>query len=308
MFAHPDRISRYVATATLAFLIAGCAGETTAPISREIQPRATVTPTPGYLIDTGQGGTSSIGYPSLFAAGSTGCSPQPSCASNYQFLGGKFTLTHEAMVESVEGWLNVNIAGSVAVFIRADSVPASGATVPGPRVLQTATYALTNQAFGWKVFTNFNVDLPAGTYWLTLEPVANSQFNGGMSGGAASPLADYAFNANGNNRWVPYSAFAQNPALGMRVYGTVVVTASDMINDLKTYVNGSSIPRPNAKKIIQKLDLALSALAANQTSAACTDMQDVIDYTNAQSVRKIAADVKASIISQSTDIRTKIGC
>ena len=308
MFAHPDRISRYAATAALAFLIAGCAGETTAPISREIQPREAVTPTPGYLIDTGPGGTSSIGYPSLFAAGSTGCTPQPACAGYYQFLGGKFTLTHEAMVESVEGWLNVNIAGSVAVFIRADSVPASGATVPGPRVVHTATYALTNQAFGWKVFTNFNVDLPAGTYWLTLEPVANSQFNGGMSGGAASPLADYAFNSNGNNRWVPYSAFAQNPALGMRVYGTVVVTASDMINDLKTYVNGSSIPRPNAKKIIQKLDLALSALAANQTSPACTDMQDVIDYTNAQSVRKIAADVKASIISQSTDIRTKIGC
>jgi hypothetical protein len=307
MFAHPDRILRYAATATLAFLIAGCAGETTAPISREIQPRATVTPTPGYLIDTGPGGTSSIGYPSLIAAGSTTCSPQPTCANNYQFLGGKFTLAQEAIVESVEGWLNVNLAGSVAVYIRADSTPAVGANVPGPRVLHTATYALTNQAFGWKVFTSFNVDLPAGTYWLTIEPVANSGFNGGMSGGAAAPLADYAFNANGNNRWVTFSA-ASEPNLGMRVYGTVVVTASDMINDLKTYVNGSGIPRPNAKKIIQKLDLALVALAANQTSAACTDMQDVIDYTNAQSVRKIAADVKASILSQSADIRTKIGC
>ena len=308
MFAHPDRILRYAATATLAFLIAGCAGETTAPTSREIQPRATVAPTPGYLIDTGPGGTSSIGYPSLIAAGSATCSPQPTCANNYQFLGGKFTLTREALVESVEGWLNVNLAGSVAVYIRADSTPAVGANVPGPRVLNTATYALTNQAFGWKVFTSFNVDLPAGTYWLTIEPVANSGFNGGMSGGAAAPLADYAYNANGNNRWLAFSTFSQNPALGVRVYGTVVVTASDMINDLKTYVNGSGIPRPNAKKIIQSLDLALAALAASQTSGACTNVQDAINYTNAQSVRKIPASVKTEIVSQATAIRTKIGC
>jgi hypothetical protein len=90
--------------------------------------------------------------------------------------------------------------------------------------------------------------------------------------------------------------------------GSLAPTALDMIGDLKTYVAGSSIPRPNAKKITQKLDLALTALAASQTSAACTDMQDVIDYTNAQSVRKIPADVKTEIVSQSTAIRTKIGC
>lgn len=89
---------------------------------------------------------------------------------------------------------------------------------------------------------------------------------------------------------------------------TLTPTAFDLITDLRTYVAGAGLSRPISKKIDQKLQLAYIDLAANQTSAACTDMQDVIDYTNAQSVRKIPADVKTEIVSQSNAIRTKIGC
>jgi len=39
-----------------------------------------------YIVDTGQGGTSSIGASTLIAAGSLTCSPQPQCQNNFNFL------------------------------------------------------------------------------------------------------------------------------------------------------------------------------------------------------------------------------
>src|SRR5688572_14947584 len=55
-----------------------------------------------YLVDTGPGGTSTIGSASLFASGSTACSPQPACASNLQYLAGQFTLGQAATISSIE--------------------------------------------------------------------------------------------------------------------------------------------------------------------------------------------------------------
>ena len=107
---------------------------------------------------------------------------------------------------------------------------------------------------------------------------------------------------------MPFSLFSQNPAFGFRVFGGVVRTTSDLIATLRAYVAGSGISRPIAKKIDAKLQLALNAVAANQTIAACSYMQDVIDYTSAQSIRKIPASVSAEIISQANAIRSDIGC
>ena len=305
MFRLPDRVPRFTLISALVVL-ASCVGEPTGPALRTGTHANIVLPS-GYLIDTGPGGTSSIGSSALFSAGSTTCSPQPACAAHFQFLGGKFTLGRGANVESVEGWMSVGIAGSVDVHIRIDSVPPAGANIPG-HSLHTATYAVGTQAYNWKVFSNFTVSLPAGTYWLTFEPVANTAFNGGMTGTAASPLADYAFFADGNNRWVTFSTFSQQPAFGMRVYGGTVLTPADQIADLQAYVSGSGIPRPNASRINGILQKAADALAANQTSTACGYLQDVIDYTNKQSVRKIPASVSSEIVSRTSAIRADIGC
>jgi hypothetical protein len=243
----------------------------------------------------------------MFATGSTHCGPQPACQVHYQFLGGKFTLTRSANVQSLEAWISVGWAGSLDVHIKTDSTTSTGLHIPG-HSLNLATYAVGTQVFGWKVFSSFTVSLNPGTYWFTMEPVANSQFDGGMTGTAASPLSDYAFNADGNNRWVPFSQFNQNPAFGFRVYGQTVSTPADQIADLQAYVAGTGLARPIQSKIDGLLQKASDAFVANQTANACANLQGVIDYVNKQSVKKIPANIGSDIISKTDAIRTDIGC
>ena len=307
MLRFRERLPYHLSAAALALLVAACVSESTAPSSEDASLRADIVPQSAtYLIDTGPGGTSSIGSQSFFSKGSTTCSPQPDCFGNFQFLAGKFTLADSADVESLEAWLSVGIAGNAHVHIRSDSVPPAGNNIPG-HSLHSVGYTLGTQTFGWKVFSSFTVGLRAGTYWITLEPDSGTGLNGGMSGGAASPLADYAFFADGNNRWVPYSAFSQHPALGFRVFGTAVVTPSQRINTLIAYVD-ANVPKANARKIDQDLQAALTAIGANQTAAACADVQSVITYVNGNSTKKLSASVKSEITSQANTIRSSLGC
>lgn len=163
------------------------------------------------LIDTGPGTTNTIGSPALFSIGSTTCSPQPACAASFQHIGAQFTLTSAATLDSVEGWMSSFSGGSIEVKIRADS---NG--LPGT-VIFSQSYTPPAHSLGWARFLNYNAILAAGTYWLTFEPVANTNFSTGMPNGAPNPLASYAFFANGNNRWVRLS---QERTLGIRISGT----------------------------------------------------------------------------------------
>jgi hypothetical protein len=243
----------------------------------------------------------------MFAAGATNCSPQPACAANFQYLGGVFTLNTSAQVSSVEGWMSVGFAGTLGVYIRIDSTTSTGLHIPG-HSLNTATYSVAAQAYGWKAFSNFNVNLSAGTYWLTFEPVANGGFSGGMTGTAASPLADYAFFADGNNRWVPFSVFNQHPAFGFRVYGSAVLTTAQMIANAQAYVSGSGIAASLVRQINKNYQQAADAYGLGTTARACTELQAVIDYVNKQSAKKIPASVSSEIISRTNAIQTDIGC
>ena len=306
MFTVSKRVQRAIVIGAIAVAVIACSDQPTAPGSN-FQLRNNVILAPSYIIDTGPGGTNSIGSSAMFASGSTTCSPQPACANHFQKLGGKFTLTRAANVQSVEGWMSVGVGGTLDVHIRTDSTPATGAHIPG-HSLESVRYTVGTQAYGWKAFASTAVSLSPGTYWVTFEPVPSGLFNGGMTGPAASPLADYAFFADGNNRWVAYSQFSQNPALGFRVFGETILTPSDQIVDLMAYVSGSGIPRPNASKINGSLEKANTSLGAGQTPAACAYLQDVIDYTQRQQVRKIPAVVSAEIVSKTNAIRTDVGC
>jgi hypothetical protein len=166
---------------------------------------------PELLVDTGPASTNTIGGSSLFSKGSTGCSPQPSCGNSFQFLGGQFTLTSAAALDSVEGWMGGFSGGSVEVKIRADN---NG--LPGI-VIFSRTYTVGAQSVGWAHFSNYNTIIAAGTYWLTFEPVENTNFESVMPVGAPNPLQKYAFFSNGNNRWI---SLPQARTLGMRIYGT----------------------------------------------------------------------------------------
>jgi len=174
-----------------------------------------------FLIDTGQGGTSSIGAPSLIASGSTTCSPQPACASNFQFLAAQFTLHEAATITALQAWMIRSAGGSIAVKIRADLNGLPSANAPpllSNNSIFSKTYAVAaSGTAAWVVFDTYNAVLAAGTYWLTLEPVANSQLNASLPVGVANPLAKYAFFANGN---AGYAALPANQSFGVRIAGT----------------------------------------------------------------------------------------
>jgi hypothetical protein len=296
-------VKRTLALAAAALFAAGCANDSTAPVKTSLtanQPvsRADVS---SYLVDTGPGGIAGVSGViswSLEADGQTGCTPLPDCSSTFQFLGGKFTLANAASIDSVAGWMNTSEAGSIDVHIRADN-----AGLPGTDVY-TQNYSVGVQATGWEVFHGFTTSLPAGTYWLTLEPTAGSGYFGGMQDGAPNPLT-YAFFANSNNRWVNFTT-----SIGMRVAGSYGVssTPTDKINNLIGLVSGLGLASGTQTAVDAKLNTALTAIANNQTALACSSLQDEINYVSAQSGKKIAASDAASIISSVNDIRTQLGC
>ena len=280
-------------------LLAGCSSDLTSPSVREtaLTPSFT-TAASVLLIDTGPG-QAAVGF---------GLSGTSTGFPNYQFLAGKFTLSADANLDSVEGWMKIFGAfgtgasnGVMNVHIRADN---SG--LPG-NSLYTKAYTVAVADFGWYVFSSFTTSLAAGTYWLSFEPEAGSGIVASMPNGVANPLSGYAFQA-------PFlgTAWSTNfgstvPTMGFRVSGSLV-TPQSMIGDLRAAITASNIPAGNAQSINSKLQLALNALANNSTAAACAYLQDAINYTKAQTGKKISASVSASIISQLNAIRTEVGC
>jgi hypothetical protein len=180
-----------------------------------------------YLVDTGPGGTSSIGAPTAFAAGSTTCSPQPACAAHFQYLAAQFTLTQAVNIDAIELWTVSSTGGSIDVKIREDVNGLPSTNAP-PLFSANSVYskrygsvpAFFNSA-RWLAFQQYEAVLPPGTYWVTFEPVSGSNLNMSTSGNAAQPAPKYAFYADGNNRWIALdSTNNANYRLGVRIHGT----------------------------------------------------------------------------------------
>ena len=179
-----------------------------------------------YLVDTGNGGTSSIGAPSLFAAGSTGCSPQPSCGASFQYLAAQFTLTQAASIDAIELWLVSASSGSIDVKIREDvnGLPSTNAPpLFSANSIYSKRYSSLPVFFNsarWVAFQQYEAVLAPGTYWVTFEPVTGSNLNMSTSGGVPNPLAKYAYYADGNNRWLALDSTTNaNNRLGIRIHG-----------------------------------------------------------------------------------------
>ena len=169
-----------------------------------------------FSIDTGPGGSSSLGSPAVFASGATACSPQPACAANFQFLAGQLNLPSAAAIDSIQIWA-VGNAGSMDITIR----PSTANGVPSLTTsLYTKRYAVAGQfPANWAQFSNYGAVLPAGTYWISLEPVNASGLNWTLPIGAANPLPSYAYYANGN---LGYNKLPTSNTLGFRISGTYV--------------------------------------------------------------------------------------
>jgi hypothetical protein len=191
-----------------------------------------------YLIDTGPGGPDSVGATSLFGADDPTCSPQPECATHFQFLAAQFILDEAVAVDSVEGWTHSGGGGSIAVVIRSNS-SSFGFDSPGV-ALFSKTYTLGDRnGAGWEVFGDYGAVLPAGTYWLTFEPVAGSGLNRSMPGGASNPLPNYAFSNVDPNEWVNTAVFDNNPGWGIRIAGTASTAPASFGSASRAIFDGS---------------------------------------------------------------------
>src|SRR5262249_17435234 len=144
----------------------------------------------------------------LLSKGDPHCAPNnTACLDIFQFLGGRFTLPQAASLTSIEFYMDSG-PGLIAVKISTETN-----NIPG-QTLFSKTYTLASNS-GWMVFSNYNLQLPAGTYWVTFEPIANGGLSGHASGNAPVPLSAYGGNANTSNGW--FNAGQTPPLFGVRV-------------------------------------------------------------------------------------------
>jgi predicted outer membrane repeat protein len=150
------------------------------------------------IVDTGPGDSSGIGAPSLFNNN-----------LGFQHLGGRFTLAQTTVIGTVEGWM-ATPGGTLQARIRSNI-----ANQPGT-VLHTASQPVPfSGTFGWTSFTGLSWSLPAGTYWVTFEPLNPTPGFGSMPIGAPNPLAGYSFLSDGNPGW---NSLSPGQTLGIRIF------------------------------------------------------------------------------------------
>ena len=109
------------------------------------------------------------------------------------------------------------------------------------------------------------------------------------------------------------SASLQNDIF--QVYNPAVAAAPDnnptpeeQIAALQQTIAGLSLPAGTKSSLHAKLTAALTALTADNPATACARMKDFINYTTAQSGKKIPAGTAKALIADANDISADLGC
>lgn len=88
-----------------------------------------------------------------------------------------------------------------------------------------------------------------------------------------------------------------------------VLTPAEQINNLTTTINGFNLsPAGIANSFNSKLQAATQALGANNTNAACGNMNAFINEVNAQSGKKLTTAQAGQLLASANQIKTSIGC
>lgn len=287
-------MKRSVLGLSMALLLASaCGTEVAAPTGEGFGPPHffTVTVTPELIIDTGPGGA--IPGPVL-VDGSPGFT--------WQWLAGRITLATDQYITSLAGWMRVFVAGDLLVSIKTNV-----GGVPGSVVHSRLYSVATTANYQWVEFTEFNQNLDPGTYWVTFEPVYAGGFIASMPHGAAAPLDAYAWMSSSVApvEWRTGS-FGTTPTMGFRVSG--VPTPLAMISELQAAIASYNLEKGTATSLNSKLIKASAAFGLADIAGTCAYLQDAINFTRAQSGKKISVATANSIIADLTAIRTELGC
>lgn len=250
-----------------------------------------------YLVDTGTPTGNTIDLAGELAAAQNG--------SWFRFLGGQFTLDADGTAGSVEAFLWVLERGSVEVVIRSDEDGLPGTVVAA----ETYEVSTTNDP-EWVSFPDFSATLPAGTYWLALEPVAESGFYAFMRLAAPEPLPAYRSMDDNSNGW---SLMNSNPGFGLRIAGAgpVEQESSSLLEQLESLadqVAALDVNRGTRNSLEALLRNAVRQLNAGETDSACGMLQAFTHQINAQSGRQIPTEVADDLTGQVEEIRGELEC
>lgn len=111
----------------------------------------------------------------------------------WQYFGGKFSIDTAQTITAIDGYFDVNGAGSLNFTIHAN-----GGNVPGSVLFTTSEWYGAGSALGWHGVSGLNWNLAAGDYWVSFKPDAT--LTGSMPGRAVNPMAQYV-QGNGNYNW-----------------------------------------------------------------------------------------------------------
>lgn len=81
-----------------------------------------------------------------------------------------------------------------------------------------------------------------------------------------------------------------------------------MIASLEGTIATFQLDNGTAQSLTSKLDAALSALKRGDSNAACGQLGAAVNFTNAQSSKKITPDQAATVLDALAKIRAKVGC
>ncbi|HND61986.1 MAG TPA: hypothetical protein PLB90_10950 [Opitutaceae bacterium] len=159
------------------------------------------------IVDTGAGTTEWS-----WVLGGTG--------SNYpQSLAAQFTVTQDITVTSIEGWIGSYNDGTVRIAITDNS----NGTIPGAQIWADNLAVYANTGTTWQGFTNLNLFLSAGTYWVAF--IGNSDLSAGMPSGVPNPLGVEAFASSYNGMWYEQDTLD----LGVRIKGNSVPDSASVV-------------------------------------------------------------------------------
>jgi len=162
------------------------------------------------LIDTGPG---SIDFPSATFANTT------SFDGNGLFIASKVSISEPSIIDEVEFWMIPPI-GRLTSRVYSDH---NGK--PGIMLSESTETASGFNVFeaDWFSFGNLNWAIPAGDYWLSIEP-EDWTGTGYLPIDAPDPLTTYAYKTPGERDWTEW----ENASFGVRVNGLEIVPPANL--------------------------------------------------------------------------------
>ncbi|HVF39581.1 MAG TPA: hypothetical protein VM939_06740 [Gemmatimonadaceae bacterium] len=148
------------------------------------------------------------------------------------------------------------------------------------------------------------VTLQFGSETIVINPYLDALGNGFFGFIAQSPATTltFTFVKSGTIQNDIFQIY--NPAYAI----ALSTTPEEQIGDVRDAVAALALSKGSATAFDAKLRAALAALAANNTAAACSSLQDFIDHTNARAGKDITAAQAAALIASVTAIRQELGC